>query len=423
MIRKILSNFSARMAGAVLNFFMLLLTTHFLGKSVRGEIVLIQIGINIIHLVSDLAGGPSLVYLVPRARLSRLLSVGSAWGIGSSVLVAFAMISYGAMPENYTWQILVMGALISLHSLNQNILLGQERITAYNALLFAQGIVQTLVMTVCIIGLGQRGALPYIWCCIIGYGLCWITGLFLVWKGHREPKIEEKRNIFLLLFSNGFFTQMASLAMLMSIRINYYMLHKYMPDGDSSVGLYSTAISLGEAILLFSASISAIIMSRVSNESDHRTARSTVLRLSKVSLGMTALGVCAFLVLPDGFYSWLLGKDFSPVKEIFTTIAPGVIILSFATVFSHYFSGSGLHYLNFISGAVAILCTFIVAGPLISDYGIPGAGWAASISYGTLSLTVFFIFMLVGGNRKEEWKMLLPSSADFSLKNYRQNNF
>ena len=59
MIRSIFTNFSARLAVAVLNFIMMLLITHLLGKEIYGQITIIALNVTFIHLISDLAGAPS----------------------------------------------------------------------------------------------------------------------------------------------------------------------------------------------------------------------------------------------------------------------------------------------------------------------------------------------------------------------------
>lgn len=419
MIRTIFSNFSARLGLAGLNFLMLLLTVKYLGRDIRGEIATIQLGVNIIHMVSDLAGGPSMVYLIPRTRLRKLLLTGSIWSIFCSVCIGLGLIWSGLLPEKYSVEILIMAVLVSLQSINQNALLGQERIRLFNMLILSLGIIQIGIMALCIFAFGMNQSWPFLYGSIAGYAICYIAGIFLVTRNAPEPKLEENLPVLWIMFRNGFFTQAASISFQLSLRENYFILKKNL--GDGAVGTFSTALSLGEAIQLFSSSVAAITLARVANRGDHTVERPNVIRLSKLSAGLTLVGLLMFMVLPNAFYTWLLSKEFSDVKESFITLAPGILLVSFGTVYGHYFSGAGKHYMNFIAGCLGYTIALIIAHPLVNRLGIPGAGWGASIAYGSIAVLIFAAFMLTGRNRKADFKALLPSSSDIRF--FRESFF
>lgn len=418
MIRSVLTNFSARLGGAVLSFLMLLLTTRYLGKDVRGEIAAIQLAISIVQLVSDLAGSSSMVYLVPRTSLTKLLLAGSAWAVFSAATIGLSLVHFfDVIPANYNYATLLIALLISLHSINQSILLGQQRLKAVNLFIIAQGVMQYGGMLLCIFVFNLQDAWPFVYACLFSYSIMYLIGLLIVTRHAPKPSLHLGQGVLSLLFLNGFFTQGANLGMKLVLSRNYSLLKTMPGGGNGAVGIFSTAYALGEAILLFAASASTIIIARVANKGDHEAERSTVLRLSKLSLGMTILAVVFFALLPPEFYSMLIGgkkhaDEFLQIKSVFLSLTPGTLVLSFATVYSHYFSGAGKHYLNFISSIIAYACVMIFSGMLVDTQGINGAGWSTSISYCSLSLFVFIIFMLIGGNKKDDWKALLPSGND-----------
>lgn len=418
MIRTIFINFSARLAMQVMNFFTLLLTTNTLGSQIRGEISIIQLAINMIHLISDVVGGPALVYLVPRAKLSVLLITGWAWAIFSCTAVGLILIQYDLIPAAYTTEILIASFLLSLNSINMNILLGQERMKEYNILLFLQGGLMFITMAASIFILKHESSIPYLEACYGAYGGSFLLGLYFVFRIKHVPTLTDSRPILFVLFANGFFTQIATLTHQLSIRQNYYYLDTMIPDNKASVGIYSTAISLGEAILLFSVSVAAVLMSRVSNEKLENVSRKQTLRLAKLSLVVTIPGILFFALLPPAFYTWLLGKDFSGVHQSFISLAPGIVLVSFGTVFGHFFSGSGKHYMNFLSGIFGLCLTVFTVRHFISSHGVAGAGWSASIAYGGMALFIFVAFMIIGRKNKGELREIFPTKEDFrSLRN------
>ncbi|MDQ3110583.1 MAG: polysaccharide biosynthesis C-terminal domain-containing protein [Bacteroidota bacterium] len=417
MIRSILNNFSARLAVAVLNFVMLLLFTHYLGKAVYGQISIIALYLTIIHIISDLAGGPSLVYLTPRAKFSSLLIAGTTWSIFNAIGLGSLLIYLGVYPALFGKELLAIGLLVSLHSVNQNMLLGQQRIKAFNLLFLLQGILQ--IISVCFFLFATHKADPYtfIYASMISNGICYLAGLFLVCQKTPAQKIKETRPILLVLFSNGFYTQAASIFIILCKTICINNLEK-LPEGNGAVGIFSSAFSLAGAILLFGASVSSVVMAKVANHENHTETRTIVFKLAKLSLLLTSFAVGLFLLLPAGFYTWLLGKDFSPVKSVFIPMAPGIIFLSLGTVFSHYFSGAGKHVMNFISGGITLLITWIVTHFLIVNYGIMGAGISTSVTYIVMSVFIMGAFIFVGKNPAADLKLLLPAKGDLTaLKN------
>lgn len=414
MIKNIFTNFSSRFGVAVFNFIMLLMITHQLGKDIYGQISIIALNISIIHLISDLASGPSLVYLTPRAKLSSLLFNGSTWSIFNAVGIGSLLVYTGIFPKAYSVELLVIGVLISLHSLNQNLLLGQQKIKAYNLLFLMQGALQLLTMFLCIFFYKlSTDVYPYIYACIISNSIAYIVGLILVHKNRPPQQIEESKSILFLLFKNGFFTQAASLFLVFSKTISFNSLQTNLPNGTGAIGIFNSAFSLGATLMLFGASVSSIVLAKVANEKNHTATRATVFRLSKLSFAITLLGVGFFLLVPANFYSWLLGKDFLPVKNIFISMAPGILFLSLGTVFSHYFSGAGKHYMNFICGGITLLVTYLTTDVLIRKYGIAGAGLSTSVTFITLTFCIFIAFVFSDGNKKGDWKQLFPSKADF----------
>lgn len=414
MIRSIFVNFSARLAMQVMYFCTLLLTTHLLGSEVRGEISLIQVAINIIHLVSDIIGGPALVYMAPRAKLRTLLITGWTWVLFSSGITWAVLLWYDAIPAGFAVPVLISGVLLSLNSISMNILLGQERLKLYNLLLYLQGFLMLASMTASIFLLNHTHAVPYMDATYIAYGGCALLGLYFVLSHKHTPKLSDNRPVLLVMFSNGIFTQLANLTFQLSIRYSYFQLEDQIDDSRASVGIYSTAISLGEAILLFAASVASVLAARISNERLTTISRQRTLQLSKLSIGLTIPAVLFFACMPPSFYSWLLGDSFAAVRNSFVSITPGIIMVSFGTVFGHYFTGIGKPYMNFMSGSFALILSLLTASSIIAAYGVIGAGISASIAYGGLAVFIFAMFMITGGNSRAEWKELIPRRSDIS---------
>lgn len=424
MLKNILTNFSARISVAALNFLVLLLTAKFLGLDTRGEISLIALGTSIIHLISDIAGGPSIVYLVPRKPALRLFGLGYAWSLFCAAVVGIPLLYFNVVSQKYGVHILLLSLMMSLHSVHLNYLLGRERILLYSLLSLVQAVALFVSIAAGIFLFGGKGVQVFIVSAYIAYGTVLLAGTVMAWKHRDRSQQDEGGHTLLLLFRNGFYTQVANLTHQLSIRLNFYLIggmavvyysgHNLL-DGVKGVGIYSTAVSLAEAILLFSQSVATIILSRTAQMNDRAMARKITIQCSKLSLAITLPGLLLFLVLPAEFYSALLTKDFTPVKDVFTPLAAGISMVSFGTVYSHYFSGMGRHYINAITGTAALLITCSTAFWLIPAYGLEGASMTASLAYGGMSVLFFIFFLFEKGASKIETLKSLFSLKDLTL--------
>jgi|GEM_PF-676705 len=424
MLRKILVNFSARFGVAVINFLVLLLTTNYLGSGARGEISLIALGLNIVHLISDIAGGPSMVYLVPRVSTFTLLALGYVWSVCCVTLIGIPLVYFNLIPQEFGTDILLLSLLVSLHSVHMNILLGKEQIRTHSLLLFLQAMVLITAMFVYIRFFGGDSTQVFITGAYLAYGAVLLCSTFVLWPQIGAKQIENLRKIFSTLFRNGFFTQLASLTHQLSIRVNFYIIgaipfftfaNNYQLSSKQAIGLYSTAISLAETILIFSQSVATVMMARAANVGEQERTRRLALQCSKLSLAITLPAIALFLLLPAEFYVMLLGKDFLVVKQVFVPLATGIAALSFGTVYSHYFSGMGKHYMNAVSGIVALCVTFSTAFYFIPRYGLEGASISAAMASSSMSLTIFLLFLFERGTSPKQTLRHFFSLQDWHL--------
>ncbi|MGL5889159.1 MAG: lipopolysaccharide biosynthesis protein, partial [Bacteroidia bacterium] len=233
MIRNILVTFSARIAVAAANFIVLLCTTHELGADVRGKISMIQLGIQLIHLISDMAGGPSMVYLVPRSQLRKLVISATVWAVFSAAVVGSLLLYFGQIPQAYGADILGIGLLVSLSAVFQNILLGQERIRDYNMLLLTQGALLIGGVVFSLYAAGVHSEKVFVYGSYLSWSVVAVAAAYLVLSRKHEAKQHESRPMLMVLFANGFFTQAATLTHQLSIRENYFRLEKLSSENDS----------------------------------------------------------------------------------------------------------------------------------------------------------------------------------------------
>ncbi len=122
--------------------------------------------------------------------------------------------------------------------------------------------------------------------------------------------------------------------------------------------------------------------------------------------------VVVLYFIPREFFVFLLGNDFIHVKTVMLYLSPGILLISFATIISHYFAGLGKQKILLIANSFGLLTTISTSRYLISRDQLLGACFAASLSY--LVATVILVFFFIKENKFSVLD-LLRFKKDFEL--------
>ena len=417
MFKQILSTIGVKAFSAIANFSIVIITAQFFGAEGRGYISLIIAAISLVSMFSNFIGGTTLTYLVSRENISNLILTSYVWIISVSS-VAFILINYlQLMEDEENTRIFFLSMLFALTAINQNILLGYQKIKKYNIITVVQSLVQIISLVVYLYIFKEKNISVFITTLYISYGLAFILSCFFISKYLQISLRTDIMQVAITAFQFGAIAQLANLFQFISYRYAYVVLNN--PNNQTDVGIYSTAVSISEAVWLISGAISIVQYSKISNTEDPKVAQELTLKLSKFSLLLTVLAMAFLLLLPDTFYVFLFGKDFTGVKAIMLTLTMGIVSLGYSIVFSHYFSGLGKYYVNTIVSFVGMIVTIVLSKLLIPKYGIPAAGWISSVTYllGTICLVVYFLY-----HSKINVKRLFVSSSEIvDFKNVLSN--
>jgi O-antigen/teichoic acid export membrane protein len=190
------------------------------------------------------------------------------------------------------------------------------------------------------------------------------------------------------IIENGFYNQLANLCHILSNRYSFYLL-----GNTILVGIYSSATSLIESVWIISGSVSPIILTFIANEKDPANNAKITLLLAKICFLLSLVCVVVLYFIPREFFVFLLGEDFIHVKTVMMYLSPGILLISFATIISHYFAGLGKQKILLVANSCGLLTTITVSHYLISRDQLLGACYAACLSYfvATIILVAFFL--------------------------------
>jgi O-antigen/teichoic acid export membrane protein len=391
MFRNIVQSVFTKGLVALINFLLLLISARYLGKGSRGEIGILLLNILIIQVLNEVYTGYSLLYFIPKYNLKKIFITGVVFTFFACSL---GNVVFYLLPEKYS-------LLVILNTFNCVILLGREKIFMFNLLSFVQPLILLTGMCTCIFVFKQYTLEAYLWPMLISFAIAFIASSVLTFK-----LLAQKQNIHTYehkpIFMYGVISQLGVLMYILSNKYSYYLL----PEKED-VGMYSTASTLMESILIITNGISPVFLAKVVNTGNTSGNMRMTLALSKASLLISFVAVIVLFLLPDQLFVFLLGKGFSGIKPLMLYYAPGIIILSFINIINNYFSATGGLKKVLLSNAFGFVSTLILAPILISLYGIPGAAITADISYGLTAIAITFIFFKQTG---------LPGFSLFTLR-------
>ncbi len=366
----------------------LLIQSRYLGSAVVGQVSLLILNLAIIQTISDIYTGSALVYFIPKHALNNIYRTGLVWTFACISVINLIFFLFQVGVKDLWMHVLMLSFLSTLHAFHNVILLAKQKIRTYNFLVFFQPAMLLLALSVCIYALQIRTVQAFVLSAYVSWGLSLLLSSWQILQllGGGEESLTELSPLKIL--RNGLVNQLGNLAHTLSNRYNYYMI-----TSTVMVGIYASATSLIESVWILSGSVSPIILSHIANQKDADNNSRVTFLLSKICFLLSLFCVLVVLVLPENFFTALLGKDFTGTKTIMLYLSPGVLMISFSSIISHYFSGLGKQRILLFANSSGLLVTLLTSYIFISRYGLIGACYAASLSYAAQALVLTVVFM------------------------------
>jgi len=397
MFRKIIGTIGTRAISAILTLIIWIMVARFLGAANLGTIALIIFDVAIIQLFTSFFGGSSIIYMTPRAGVYRLLIPAYIW----SILVAFASSglllllntiwnSIEIIPSGYFWEILFLGIVMSLVSVNSMLFLGQENVKVFNIISLIQIVLLFLFLIVSLFILNTRNVMTYYWSILVSFILVLVISTAQLLPSIRRVPLTGMKKLIGETLRFGTYVQFANIFQQLNYRLSYYIVDFFL--GRMILGVFTIGVQLSEGLWLISRSIGMVQLTRISNEMDTHYAIRISLTLVKVSWIITLLVLFLLLLIPVSFFQLVFGGEFTDVKLVIIALGTGIVTLSISIILSQLFSGINKPFHNTISSAIGLVFTLCFGFILIPRWGLVGAGITSSISYTVATIYQLIIF-------------------------------
>ena len=400
MFNKVLLTFTTRILTALLSVVNVLIGTNYLGVEGYGTISLIILGVTVYLMIQNLITGSSIVYFISRFNVGSIIILSYAWVLISAL--AFSLITYGSLELSryFGWDFEIVPADYALHNIfiamgyglmniHLNVLLGRERIKAFNFIFFIQHALASAMLVLFYIVLQKKDLEYYLIALYASYFTSFIISFTLTMsyiKDLRKPMISEFKS----MLKYGALGQSANVFQLINYRLSYYLIDIFV--GRASLGVFSAATQISEGLWILGKSIATVQFARISNSDDRNYAHRLSMKLLKFTSTLTLLPLIILTVMPKEFYTFLLGEEFIQVRSLIRWMAVGTLSLTASMILSHYFSGTGRIAKNTMASGMGVIITVILGFTLIPTFGIKGAAVITSSSYFVALLYLFILF-------------------------------
>jgi len=308
-----------------------------------------------------------------------------------------------------------------LFSYVRNILLGAQRFKEFNLIAIIHSVLFLgfLVVALWALRAGVTGAI------LAGISAWLFTDMvLLLWAGKVTGGIVFKLNPTYIKKASiyGIQAHLGNILGFLNYRIDMFLVNGFLNPAavglngflnPAAVGFYSIAVGLVEKLWLISHAASTVLFPRVAAETDEQRRKEFTPIIARTVMWITVLGALTIFLLSRWIVELLYSRAFLAAVQPLQILLPGIAALSVSRVLANDIAGRGRPIVNtYVS--LGTLATNVMLNILwIPRYGIAGAAWASTVSYGVTLLARLLLYCRLSGN---SWsKVVFPQRGDWAI--------
>ncbi len=380
----------------LLNFVVVVMTTHFWGDSGRGSIAIFVADLSLINIFANVFTGSSVSYFFSRMGKSKIATAAYLWAflvaaIGGVFLFAIGQTKLAPF-------VFIASVMLGIVTFNNSVFIGDQKIGNYNLITILQPALLIVFMLLFKFLLPQIEYYSYFFGQICSLLIVLLICRFLRHKCEIYNRWDFDREANKEIFSFGWKTELSSLLQFLNYRLTYYMLDIYI--GRGSVGIFSIGVTIAEAIWIVSRSMSMVQFSNVLKSGDNSSTRNETSRIALASLVISSLCIAVIAPLPKQIFSFVFGEEFSGVGRIVLLLSPGILSIAFSNVLGNFLSATRNLNILVVKSAVGVIFTIVLSLLLIPKLQIDGACVVNSVSYCVSSLVLIVYYYMPKKSRR-----------------------
>lgn len=380
----------------LVNFGLVIFSTHLWGSEGRGELALVISSVSIITIFGNVFCGGTIAYHAPVLQREFLMLVSLVGGILVSLSGAIIFSIFSG--SRYFIPLFLISLLLSLSQAISLYWLGKNNIKNYNLITILGPAFILVSLSILYFLFNKTGIQTYFQAYYTGTALvliAGITGLMLTEK-FRIPvmNLARLKNIARYGVNNEF----NYLIQFLNYRLAYYFIASML--GLAELGVFSIVVSVAEAVWIISRSMSAVHFSNVINSGDQLKNRQETVVFARQSLWISIMVLTVSILIPRSMYQFVFGNEFGEVKKFIILLIPGIMSIAVSNLYGHYFAARGQLKILRNKSLIGLAATVILLTLLLKKYHLTGVCISLNSSYIISSAYLWFKFMKEGQNIK-----------------------
>lgn len=386
----------ARWSGFVLDGVASVLVARSVGPAGKGTLAVLNVITGLAIQVGNLGLHAATAHFAAReaGSLARIAwaslvlapAIGVAITAGLGIVIVVFPVLVSGVPSLLVVVSLLTIPFAFLFLFFQNILLGQQRIGAYN-LLDLGGKVLVLPLVVIILFVLKGGVQELV---LAGLAMSAVMSLVTVRQAFRDvtdPFTFDAR-LFRRMLAFGFRSYVACALAFLIIRSDMLLVNYFL--GTAQAGVYAVAVNLADLLLVFPTAVGTMLFPRISAQpADDGVLTAAACRHTLAGMAVLCLGAG---VLAGPLVHIVYGRAFEGAAVPFVLLLPGVLALSLETIFMNDLAGRGLPPVVIVVPGVGLAINVLLNFIFIPRFGLSAAAIASSIAYGAMLVIAWTAF-------------------------------
>ncbi|MED2970934.1 flippase [Fictibacillus sp. B-59209] len=422
-VRNSFLTFSRQVTNIVIGILLLVVLARILGPAGQGKYALITLLPTVLLTFLTLGINTSTIYYISRGDvklntvynnniiIGTLLSLVSM-GIGAIVIFFFSEKFFNHTPHTLLYLCLLALPFMFLREYFQTVFQGLQDFKLFNTAMVVNqvGILGFVAVFVLIFRLGLPGAIM----AFIAGNL--INVAYMVYQLKKKHRLRFNIRGFSWEYfrksvNYGLKAHISNFASFLNYRIVVFLIGFFMVD--SAVGIYVTAMNIGERLTIFAASISNVLYPKIAAiETDEERNHLTSL-VSRNIMAITLVIALAGTIVAKDLIVTLFGHQYENSASLLQITLPGVALLSVEKILSNDIAGRGKPELNMYLSIFNVLFNLVLNVVLIPRYGVTGAAFSATITYFVSFLVKVVLYKKV--TNEPYHRFLLIKKSDLRL--------
>ena len=324
MLHKIIQTIFSKGIISIINFLIVLLTARYLGADGRGQISILFLNVTVILLFNDIIGGSALVYIIPKKNPYTLFLPAMLTGILAGMLFPFLFHLYFHFSQPELIYFILLSLLVNLSSIANVFLNGLQKIKQNNLVNIIQSLVTMSSLLIQFFWMDDFSVFSFYRSLCLGYLINLLCSLYYL-RGQFIRRSFSWIESIKMMAKYGLVVQAGNIFQLLNYRFCYYVLDSANNlDGRKSVGVFSTASSISEAVWVIMNGIAMVQYATLANRDNRQLAIQLSVKLAKISFASSVFALFVLNILPNEVFIYLFGPEFSAIKTYCLILAPGI---------------------------------------------------------------------------------------------------